>query len=511
MGRIIGLFAWFRRGSLLLRFSLLSLIALALIAVGLAAALEREMTQDALRQQADEVAVVVHRVLDQHFKKVAMRLLPAVQPGQQAWWGGLAQDLRSADPHLVRIKVWDPSGRVIYSNNPRQIGQAFAVDGDLRTALSGQPAMDVSHLTQAENAGDRAGYSALLETYTPLRAAGRATGRVIGAYEVYSDLGPLNARLGTARGTIWGSVAIGFVLLYGSLFVIVRGASRRLGRQMREIAILGAQAREAEALREVDRLKDDFIGGVSHELRRPLASIKGYTASLLLPDARWEPDEQREFLQVIDEEADHLAATIDTLLDLARLGGGSLPLNREPLHLPALTAQMVRRVRAQTNLPPHPYEVKFPAGFPYLEADGVRLGQVLLNVLENAAKYAPAGTPITVEGRADGDVVTIDVRDRGPGLTPAQAARVFDKFYRVDSGLTRATEGTGLGLTLCKAVVEAHGGRIAVESEPGRGSAFTVILPINPVETPRGAVTPAAQSRRPAHDGAPGGIYAAGR
>ncbi len=226
---------------------------------------------------------------------------------------------------------------------------------------------------------------------------------------------------------------------------------------------------------------------MSHELRRPLASIKGYTASLLLPDAGWAPAEQREFLQVIDEEADHLAATIDTLLDLARLGGGTLPLDREPLHLPALTAQVVHRIRAQAHLPAHPYEMRFPARFPYVEADGARLGQVLLNLLENAAKYAPAGTPIVVEGRADGDTVEISVRDRGPGLTPAQAARVFDKFYRVDSGLTRATEGTGLGLALCHAVVEAHGGHIAVDATPGEGCTFTVTLPIAAADRSTGA------------------------
>ena len=130
-------------------------------------------------------------------------------------------------------------------------------------------------------------------------------------------------------------------------------------------------------------------------------------------------------------------------------------------------------------MPTHPYEARFPERFPYVEADGARLGQVLLNLLENAAKYAPAGTPIVVEGRVDGDTaVALSVRDQGPGLTPAQAARVFDKFYRVDSGLTRATEGTGLGLTLCRAVVEAHGGRISVETTPGRGCTFTVTLPV---------------------------------
>ncbi len=484
-------FAWLGRGSLLLRFSLLSLVALTLIAVVLATALERELTQDALRQQADEVAIVVQGVFGRHLTRAAS-LAPALRSGERAWWAGLAQDLLSADAHLVRVKVWDPAGRIIYSNNPAQIGRAFPIDDDLGVALAGRQAMNISPLTQAENAGDPVARGPLLQTYIPIQAGGR----VIGAYEAYSDLGPLNGQLDAARHTIWGSVAAGFLLLYAALFAIVRGASRRLSRQMREIADLGARAREADALREVDRLKDEFIGGVSHELRRPLASIKGYTASLLLPDAGWAPAEQREFLQVIDEEADHLAATIDTLLDLARLSGGTLPLDREPLHLPALTAQVVRRVRAQAQLPPHPYEARFPEPFPYVEADGARLGQVLLNLLENAAKYAPAGTPIVVAGRAGGETVAIEVRDSGPGLTPAQAARVFDKFYRVDSGLTRATEGTGLGLALCRAVVEAHGGRIAVDTLLGRGCAFTVTLPIAAADGSAVSDRPAAPAER---------------
>jgi signal transduction histidine kinase len=101
----------------------------------------------------------------------------------------------------------------------------------------------------------------------------------------------------------------------------------------------------------------------------------------------------------------------------------------------------------------------------------------VLNLLENAAKYAPAGTSIVVEGRVDGTMVAVSVRDEGPGLTAEQAARVFDKFYRVDSGLTRTTEGTGLGLAICRGVVEAHGGRIAVETTAGHGCTFTVRLP----------------------------------
>jgi signal transduction histidine kinase len=246
---------------------------------------------------------------------------------------------------------------------------------------------------------------------------------------------------------------------------------------MRAINALELEAREAAVLRQVDRLKDEFIGSVSHELRRPLASIKGYTASLLLPGAHWQPEEQREFLQVIDEESDHLSLLIDNLLDLARLGSGTLQLTLEPVNLPALSEQVVRRLRLQSHLPPHPCIVQFPERFPSVEGDQARLTQLLLNLLENAAKYSPADTPITIEGKVEGQSVIVSVIDQGPGLTEDQAGRVFDKFYRVDSGLTRVTEGTGLGLALCRGVAEAHGGEISVSSTPGEGCTFTVSLP----------------------------------
>lgn len=477
MRRIVISLGQLMRRSLLLRFSVLSLVVLLCIAVGLGWVLQRQMEHTALVQQADEVAVVIDSVLGRHLTKQDIN--GAGQPQERARWQGLAHRLLGADRHLVRIKVWDKSGRVVYSNNPAQVGKRFPVSNELRTALDGHSAMDVSNLTQRENAGDRQGYSSLLETYIPMRAEGQ----VVGAYEAYSDLGALDAQLSDARGTLWGSVALGFLLLYASLFAIVRGASRRLVRQMRAISALEVEAREAAALREVDRLKDEFIGSISHELRRPLASIKGYTASLLLPNARWEPEVEREFLEVIDEESDHLALLIDNLLDLARLGSGSLQLNLEPLNLPILAEEVVRRVRMQSHLPPHEYILHFPDQFPYVEGDHARVTQLLLNLLENAAKYSPAETPIIVEGSVESGQVIVSVADQGPGLTAEQAEHVFDKFYRVDSGLTRATEGTGLGLALCRGVVEAHGGEITVTSRPGHGCTFTFHLPAMAVET----------------------------
>ena len=488
MRRVVTSLGRLMRRSLLLRFSVLSMAVLLCIALGLGWVLQRQMEHTALVQQADEIAVVIDSTTGRQL--TAKDVTAAAGPAGRARWASLARRLLGADHHLVRIKVWDDTGRVIYSNNPAQVGKRYAISDELRTALNGQRAMDVSNLTQTENAGDRQGHTALLETYIPMRAAGR----VVGAYEAYSDLGALNAQLSDAGRTLWGSVALGFLLLYAALFAIVRGASRRLVRQMRAIGALEVEAREAAALREVDRLKDEFIGSISHELRRPLASIKGYTASLLLPNSHWDPEVEREFLEVIDEESDHLALLIDNLLDLARLGSGSLNLNREPLNLPMLTEEVVRRVRMQSHLPPHEYVLHFPDEFPYVEGDHARMTQLLLNLLENAAKYSPAETPIAVEGRAEDGQIIVSVIDRGPGLTAEQADHVFEKFYRVDSGMTRATEGTGLGLALCRGVVEAHGGEIVVSANPGEGCTFTFRLPamanevvIPPVLQERGA------------------------
>lgn len=471
IGHLSGPLRRLGRGSLLLRFSLLSLAVLTLIAAGLAWLLQQQLEDNAMAQQANEVAVVLQGTMARYLKPSDVSV--AAGKARRSHWKWLAGALLMADPHLVGVKVWDPHGRVIYSNDSRQIGSRYPIDSHLRSALAGHRAMSVSPLNEKGRSSPGQSRRTVLDTYVPVYG----WGKVIGAYEAFSDLGALQPQLDEARRTIWISVGLGFLLLYASLFAIVRSASRRLFQQMQAITELEVRAREAETLREVDRLKDEFIGGVSHELRRPLASIKGYTESLLLPDACWDVETQREFLQVIDEEADHLALQIDNLLDLARLGSGSLALNREPVHLPAITEQVVRRLRAQSHLPSHPYEVRFPDRFPFVDADVERIKQLLLNLLENAAKYSPPRTPILVEGRVEGGSVGVSVVDHGWGLTSEQAAHVFDKFYRVDSGLARTSEGSGLGLAICRGVVEAHGGQIQVRSTPGIGSAFTFCLP----------------------------------
>ena len=216
---------------------------------------------------------------------------------------------------------------------------------------------------------------------------------------------------------------------------------------------------------------------VSHELRRPLASIKGYAATLLLDDT-WDQPTRRDFLQVIDEESDRLSELVENLLDLSRLGSGMLTLSREPILLPKLAESACDLIASQPHLEGHTFTLDFPEPFPIVDGDPVRIRQVLLNLVENAVKYSDPGTAVKVSGRVHLDTgdIEIAVSDRGVRLDPKDRVRIFDRFYRVDNTLARRSQGTGLGLAICKGVVEAHGGAIWADSD-GAGTSIRFTLP----------------------------------
>jgi signal transduction histidine kinase len=214
---------------------------------------------------------------------------------------------------------------------------------------------------------------------------------------------------------------------------------------------------------------------VSHELKTPVALIKGYAETLRREDADWDRETMQESLGVIAEEADHLTHLIDSLLEASRIQASGLKLEPTDVNLARLAEKVVDGFRTQTNV--HTFELDFPADFPPSWGDPERLREVLSNLVSNAVKYSPDGGTVWVGGRIDGAGVTIYVADQGMGIPPEEQDRIFDRFHRVDSGLHRRTEGTGLGLYLVKAIVEAHGGRVWVESAPGRGSIFMFTLP----------------------------------
>jgi PAS domain S-box-containing protein len=248
-------------------------------------------------------------------------------------------------------------------------------------------------------------------------------------------------------------------------------------RENRLVNII-ADIHDMTKIREADELKSTFVSVVSHELKTPVALIKGYAETLRRDDASWDPGTIRDGLDVIVEEADRLTDLIESLLEASRLQAGALKLQIGDVALDQLARDLVEQFKTQTTT--HTLIADFPPEFPCLRGDEERLRQVLSNLLSNAIKYSPKGGEIRISGEQFDNQVRLRVSDHGPGITPDDLPHIFDRFYRGDGELTRRVKGTGLGLFLTKAVVEAHGGTITVDSVLDQGTVFTVTLPFAP-------------------------------
>lgn len=250
-----------------------------------------------------------------------------------------------------------------------------------------------------------------------------------------------------------------------------------------ERAELTKKADEARALYEADRLRSHFISSVSHELRTPLTLIKGYSTSLLRQDVTWDEQSQREFLQIVDEKTDELRDLIDKLLQSAKLEAGALKLEKEPVLIPRLARKVVEDTPTRSDK--YKLTLDFPTSFPVVDADLRCLEQVLRNLVQNAVKYSPDGGEIVIAGLAGEAEVLVSVKDHGVGIAPEHVDKVFDRFYRISSQKVRSTPGSGLGLSIAKGHVEAHGGRIWLESTVGKGSTFFFTLPVEDTQYKR--------------------------
>jgi signal transduction histidine kinase len=230
-----------------------------------------------------------------------------------------------------------------------------------------------------------------------------------------------------------------------------------------------------EAERRLERLQQDFIATISHELCTPLGFIKGYATTLLREDTTWDKDTSKEFLAIIDEEADRLRELIDNLLDSSRLQSGTLHMEIQPVRLDSLVRDISVRVGSQNeNLQ---IQLELKKKNVKCSADPTRLAQVLENLLNNATKYAP-GSIVRIGMDSSDDQAHIWVRDNGPGISKDHIEHVFKRFYRVPHN-SAGVRGTGLGLFICREIVNAHGGEITVESKQGSGTSFHIYLPCN--------------------------------
>jgi two-component system sensor histidine kinase KdpD len=238
---------------------------------------------------------------------------------------------------------------------------------------------------------------------------------------------------------------------------------------------LADEARRATLRAETEQLRNALLSSVSHDLRTPLAVVTGATTALLDENGPRDEASRRELIETARQEAERLNRLVSNLLDMTRLEAGALKVRKEPQPIEEVIGSALNRM--EDRLQGREVHTSVPRDLPLVALDPALIEQVLVNLLENATKYTPAGSPIDVSVHSNDDEVTVEVADRGPGVAPENAERVFDKFYRVREG---EGGGVGLGLTICRGIVSAHGGRIWVEPRPGGGAVFRFTLPLEP-------------------------------
>jgi len=251
-----------------------------------------------------------------------------------------------------------------------------------------------------------------------------------------------------------------------------------------ESAGLMEDASRTRALEEIEELRAALLANVSHELRTPLTCIKGLASSLIQPDIIWDEEIQKDFLETINKEADKLTIIISDLLNMSQLESGRMELYKVKTTVLSILDQIKEQVR--THLNNHQFVASISPDMPEVYADEVRIGEVIINLIANAAAYSDEGTSITVEaGEIDGEVV-VSVIDEGIGIPEEDILNVFDRFSRLENGAKRRRSGTGLGLSICRGIIEKHGCRIWAESEVGKGSKFSFSLPNGAVPAEKG-------------------------
>ena len=291
---------------------------------------------------------------------------------------------------------------------------------------------------------------------------------------IFSAFGQALATLAMFSRTARGPNALDFELMrMVSQVAAVAIESRRAQRV--SIALM-VKAKEVEVLRQVDRIRKELISTVAHEIRNPLASIKGYISTLLQEDIQWEPQLQREFLSIANQEADRLNRLVGDLLTISWEETGVLKLDRQVLDMASFLKE------AEAYLSPlvskHALHVTVHEPVPRVWADKNRIMQVIGNLVANAAKYSSHGSRIYIEAASGPREAVVQVRDQGDGIPAERLERIFEPFYRIEGASPSGGTGFGLSLSICRSLVKAHGGSIWVESEVGRGSAFFVTLPM---------------------------------
>jgi K+-sensing histidine kinase KdpD len=238
---------------------------------------------------------------------------------------------------------------------------------------------------------------------------------------------------------------------------------------------LASQADEIREERRAERMRSEVLANLSHELRMPLTAIQGYSSALLLDNVDWSEEKRKKFLHMIEDESENMQSMLNNILDSSLIDVDQLIIDRQPVRLPHLARGVADEMQYRTQI--HHIIVEFPEKFPILEIDPRWIKQVFRNILDNAIKYSPEGGLIVIRGEERRSNVVIIVADQGIGISPEDLIPLFERYFRVRSVASLHIPGTGLGLPIARAIVEAHGGRIWAESNLGEGTTIYFTLP----------------------------------
>jgi len=438
-----------------LRFRLLlMMIIVMMVAVGTVALFASRATTSEFRRYVEHGGMLRHR----RFEAVL-----AMHYDQSRSWDGVQPVMEQMGEITgERIVLADGEGQVIADSSRKLVGQAVGRDWTGPTALitfGGAP-VGVVYVSPTGESGSGAGEEVFIGSVNrSLLLAVMAAGLVAVLLTLALSrriVGPVEALTAAARKMEKGEF------------------SQRVEVQSRDE--VGELARAfnamADGLARIEQLRRNMVTDVAHELRTPLSNIRGYLEALRDGLTRPSP----ALIDSLYEEAMLLSRLVDDLQELALAEAGQLKLVRQPVALAEIVKKVVNIVQPQATAKGLTVRADLPADLPPVNADPERVGQVLRNLLNNAVTYTPPGGEIVVVARAVGSEVEVSVRDTGVGIAPEHLPYVFERFYRADKSRARATGGTGLGLAVVKQWVEAHGGRVWVESEVGKGTTFTFTL-----------------------------------
>jgi signal transduction histidine kinase len=477
-----------RGTSIVWRFALTSLLVFALIGVGIATTRERD-----LRARSEAGAAVRAGLIAEGVIAPLLRPADLEAPAQGARYRELDRAIHGFamdQAGIERIKIWAPNGTILFSNDPAQVGLSPEPEEDLLEALEGELTSEISDLDEPENASERRLADQLFETYVPVSVDGvGGVGGVDTVIEVYQDYSQIQQEIDRLDDTLTISLGVGLLALYVLLLPLMVGTTRTLRRQnaqlhdqAEQLAVLLEREQDTVAeLRELDRMKSDFVAAASHELRTPLTAIRGFAE--LLQEQPGTDDRTREAAETIARQTAHLQRLVANLLREAQLEHAEAG----PSDAPTSIEEVLEEVRRAFPGAADRIRIDVEGPLRTLPEGGVVLHEIVANLVDNALKYSPADEEVRVEAALRGDALVVCVRDRGKGIAAGDLPRIFDRFFQIDQSSTRAHGGVGLGLHLVRELSRRLGGDVTVDSVLGRGSVFTVTIPIGPTGDEPGA------------------------